>query len=204
MNTIIAGRAPFNELASLLKRLNPEALRKVVSEFPEFAEEVIRGPDAGDADGNRSSALARGAFAVALCEEAVLNATTVAGSVLANAKKLDSARLASVVLGGVFGISTLTSLGFASGSATKISAIATSFIALLNSAVAFFSRKYSAARIKRAAELNRAATALSIMGNELTSAIAGDVPTDEIVKTMARCNKIAMEVNKESDLIIFG
>ncbi|MFC6947258.1 hypothetical protein ACFQI9_21730 [Paraburkholderia dipogonis] len=52
--------------------------------------------------------------------------------------------------------------------------------------------------------MNKAAYALSIMGNQLASAIAADLPTDQIVEIMEQCNKVALDVNKESDLIPFG
>jgi hypothetical protein len=84
---------------------------------------------------------------------------------------------------------------------TKASTIATSIIAVLNSVVSYGSKKYSASKIKQAADLKKAAYALSILGNQLKSAVSADLPTEQIVEVMERCNKVALDVNKDSDLL---
>lgn len=195
------GRAPFNELATLLGKLEPRQLAAAVARYPQFAVEVQRGPDAGDTTEDRAYAIGRARFSLDLCERVVASTQSRITSIRTKIRNTDLAKLGVMIFGGILGAATLTALGLSHEIAIRISAIATSLIAVANPVINQFAKRYSDAYIERIAELNKTNYALTILQNQLAAAVAANVEIAEVVKVMEQCNKVALDLTKRTDVL---
>ena len=96
-------RAPFNDLAYILGALDPSSLESAVQAFPEFSDEVKRGPDAGTTGEDREYALRRAAFTQELSNKIINAIEPHAGLVLARAASINRWKLLVIILGALGG-----------------------------------------------------------------------------------------------------
>ena len=194
-------RAPFNEVATLLEKLDRQSLEDVLSRHPQFADEVHRGPDAGGQSdkANRTYALERAEFTRELCELIQAAVERRSMSVLSIGRWIERGKLVSIVLGGVFGATTLGAIGLDKQGIIRIAAIATAVVSILNSVIEFFAKRYTAKEIQNAAELRKGAFALSILCNQLAAGLRAQLETDEIVHIMEHCNQVAFDLQERAD-----
>lgn len=184
--------------------LDPSSLESAVQVFPEFSDEVKKGPDAGTAGEDRQYALRRAAFTQELSNKTINAIEPHAGLVLARAASLSRWKLLVIILGALGGIATLTSLGIGKEEAARISAVITSIIAVLNGILDHFTKRYSSSEIQKAADLRKAGYGLSILKNQLDSAIVSGRSVEEIVSIMEQCNQVALDLSKRVDLMSTG
>lgn len=192
-------RILFNELATLLGHLNPSALARVVAEFPAFAPEIERGPDAGPAEEDRKHQVDRAKFALALSNQVVVEARKITEKTISRTASLSSSKLAVAIIAGVGGVGTLGAFGLGKEDIGRISGIVTSAIAVLNAALDAMSKRYTSAEAAKAIELGNAALGLSNLRNDLMLLIENERSVDEIASATDKCNELALQLNAKKE-----
>ncbi len=199
MKDIPHGRALVNELTTLLERINPQALVSVTELFPQYADEIQRGPDAGTVENDRNYIEDRAKLASALCSDLVPAIYEAADRIIERAASINSARLAVGIIAGLGGASTLASLGVGKEEVTRIAGIVTSAIAVLNAGLDSLSKRYSASETQKAVDLKKAALQLSQLRRDLDLKVLHRREVGEISESIEKTNQIAFELNQKKD-----
>ena len=194
-------RLLFNELSTLLERISPTAILELKDAYPEYADEIVKGPDAGANEHEISYELARAKFTLVLTEKAVVAIDKLAEKIISRSKSLHTGKLTVAIIGGLGGAVTLGSLGLDKDDVSRISGIVTAVIAILNGVFEQYSKRYSAAEIQKTIDLRKAAYDLAIKKNKLESQIAANLDISEIAKSVEECNGLASELNNKGDFL---
>jgi hypothetical protein len=192
-------RALFNELATLLERLNPNAMSSLIERYPEYADEIIRGPDAGEAETSRTYYEDRALFTSSLCNELVPAIYELADKIISRASSLSSSRLVVALLAGIGGAATLGSIGIGKEEIARIAGIFTSGTAILNAGLDSLAKRYTAAETQKAIDLKKAALQLSQLRHDMELAVRHGRDLVEIDSAVEKCNQIALELNQRKD-----
>ncbi|MFN7780237.1 MAG: hypothetical protein ACK5RK_15485 [Betaproteobacteria bacterium] len=192
-------RILFNELATLLGHLNPSALARLATEFPAFAAEIERGPDAGPAEEDRKHQVDRATFALALSDQVVTEVRKLTERTISRTASLSSSKLAVALIAGLGGVGTLGAFGLGKEDVVRVGGVVTSAIAVLNAALDALSKRYTSAEAAKAIDLSNAALGLSNLRNELTSLIKNGRSIEEIANATDKCNELALQLNARKE-----
>lgn len=192
-------RVLFNELTTLLERLDPSRLALLVQTFPVFEREVKYGPDAGEADIDRRYNEDRAAFTSALCSELVPAINRHADKTVDRAASLSSSRFLVALLAAIGGATMLGAIGIGEEEVARISGIVTSGVAVINAGLDSMSKRYTAAETQKAIELKKAALQLGQLQHDMDLAVKHERDIGEIASAIERCNQIALDLNQRKD-----
>lgn len=197
--TASGSRVLFNELTTLLEKLDASRLALLVQQFPAFEKEVKHGPDAGEADIDRKYHEDRAAFTSALCSELVPAINRLADKTIDRASSLNSSRFLVALLAAIGGATTLGALGIGKEEVARISGIVTSGVAIINAGLDSMNKRYTAAETQKAIDLKKAALQLGQLQHDMDLAVKHGRDVTEIASAIERCNQIAMELNQRKD-----
>jgi len=192
-------RVLVNELTTLLERIQPKAIEMMVEQFPQFSDEIRKGPDAGPAEANRKYHESRAQLAASLCNELVPAIFEVSEKIISRASSLSAASFIVALLAAIGGAATLGALGMGQEDAARLSGIFTSVVAILNSGLDALSKRYTAAETQKAINLKNAALQLNQIRQELELAVRHQRSITEIAASVAKCNEIARDLNQRKD-----
>jgi len=192
-------RVLFNEMTSLLERIEPQRFEFLVKAFPEFENESRLGPDAGEPEIDRKYHEDRAAYASALCSELIPAIYALADKTIARAASLSSSRLIVALLAALGGAATLSSIGIGKEEVARIAGIVTSGIAIINAALESLGKRYTSAETQKAIELKGAALKLSQIRQEMELAIRHNKDVAEIASAVEKCNQVALDLNQRKD-----
>lgn len=184
-------RVLFNELTTLLERLDPERLTLLVKKFPDFEKETRLGPDAGPPDIDRNYHEERAAFTSELCKELVPAIDKLANRTIERASSLSSSRFVVAVLAAIGGATTLAALGVGKEEVARISGIITSGVAIINAGVDSMSKRYTSAETQKAVELKKAALQLAQLRHDMDLSVKHGRDVEDIALAIDKCNQIA-------------
>lgn len=196
------GRAPINELVTLLKTVNPNAVEKLSHQFPQFRNEFDKGPSAGPAENDRKYYADRAKLADALASAAVEGVNEHADRIIQRFLSMQHAKTIIAVVGALGGVSVLTSVGLSNVDALRISGIFTSMIAVLNAGMDVMTKRYSADSAKKALEAKQDALTLTFHQKELALMVASERELADIVDAIEECNESARKLNEKKGQIL--
>ena len=199
MTNVYVPRGLFNELATLLGRLDGGALERLTTQYPEFADEVRRGPDAGDGEADLDYHRSRAKFTSEICRELIESINVRADKLMERAASLNSSKLALALIAGLGGAGTLGAFGVGQEEIVRIGAIVTSIVALLNAVLETFAKRYTAVETQKAIELKNAALSLSQLRSDMDLAAQWGRPAVDIATLVEKCNQIALDLNRRKD-----
>lgn len=201
MTSIDPARSPFNELASLLHRLDPQALTESVNAFPQFELEVARGPDAGSGKPAASWEVVEGRarFSILLAKRVESDLDERWQAMLERRKWLRRVRLAIVIAGAATGAVTLGAFGLEKQQAAQVASVSTAILAIITAGTNFIGNEESTKRFQALVGLRATAHALRILCNELEVALGARADLGDVVRLMENSNKLAAELHKGID-----
>jgi hypothetical protein len=199
MTSNTTGRGIVNELTTLIERINQPAMKSIGEEFPQFTDEIYRGPDAGKAETDSNYYEDRARLASKLCTELVPSIYEIANRVVDRAASLSSTRLFVGIIAGIGGAATLASFGVGKDNITQISGIVTSIVAILNAALDNVAKRYTSTETEKAVMLKKAALELSQLRQELDLKVFHKRSFAEIIETIDKCNHIAFDLNQRKE-----
>lgn len=201
MRLIDPARSPFNELASLLQRLDPQALVASVGAFPQFEQEVARGPNAGSSKAAASWDVVEGRarFSLLLAEKVNADLDARWQAMLKRKQWLRRIRFAIVIAGAATGAATLAAFGLDRPQAAQVASVSTAILAIITAGVNFIGNEESTKRFQALVDLRTTAYALKILRNELDVALAARADVDDFVRLMEKANKMAAELHRGID-----
>lgn len=201
MSLIDPARAPFNELSSLLEALDPKALASAVGTFPQFQQEVARGPNAGSSKASATWEVVepRARFSLLLAGEVSADLDARWQAMLRRRKWLGRLRLVLVIAGAGTGAATLGALGLEKPHAAQLASVSTAVLAIVTAGANFVGNEDSTKRFQTVVELRKTAYALRVLCNELEVALAARVDVNGVVQLMDKTNRLAGELHKGID-----
>ena len=200
MSTIDPARSPFNELASLLEKLSPQALAVSVHAFPQYKQEVDQGPDAGSkAAASWEVVEGRARFSMVLAAKVGAELDARWQSVLKRRRMLRGVRSAIVIGGAATGVATLSALGLDKPQAAQVASVSTAILAIVTAGADFVGSNESARQFQALVDLRTTAHALKVLCNELEISLGARTDVDDVVRLMENANKMAAELHRGID-----
>ena len=192
-------RVLFNELTTLLEYLDPSSLAVLKKKFSAFEQEIVYGPDAGEADADRKYHEDRAAFTSALCLELIPKIDKLADKTIDRAASLSSSRFHVALLAAIGGVATLGAIGIGKEEVARISGIVTSGVAILNAGLDSMSKRYTATETQKAIDLKRASLELAQLRHDMDLSVMHERNVTEIAAAIGKCNQIALDLNQRKD-----
>jgi hypothetical protein len=203
MNDESYGRAPINELVTLLQKVNPGALSTIARDYPQFREEIEKGPSAGAADVDRKYYSDRADIAQALALASIEGIDERADGIIRKFLSLQRFGTVIAIGGALGGISVLTSVGFPETVSLRVSSAVTSLIAVLNAGVDVMTKRYSSSNAKKAVDAKQAALTLRFHMRELALMVASQRDLPQIVDAIEKCNEYARQIlERKNELML--
>ena len=194
-------RAPFNELASLLERVDKGALEQRLAVFPDYQSEVRRGPSAGSERGTVAEVRCRAKFSLVLIEGITAYCDKRTAEMLNVIRYVSRTKLVLLMLGGISGASLLSAMGFARSDVEQWSSISTALLSIANLIAERLGAKFSTNEAKKAADLRAEGLELALLGRKLESAIGDAMVIDHAANVMEECNAKALALSKRVELL---
>jgi len=195
------GRLRFNELVNVLRALNATRLSASVEQFPNFQDEVSRGPDAGSEDENYENLLQRAQFSDELCLGILEAGRPITEKVLLKAASISRSKITVAVLAGLLGASFLAAIGLEKDDVARISGIGTAALAILNTTIDLAAKRYSNNEVQRTVEVRVALTKLQISHSDLRALIRSRAEGKLLIAASEICNDQALALQKSIDLL---
>lgn len=195
------GRLRFNELVNVLKSLDATRLSAIAEQFPDFREEVSRGPDAGREDDDYENVLKRAQFSDELCLGILDAGRPVTENILLQAASVSRSKIKVAVLAGLLGASFLAAIGLGEEDVARISGIGTAALAILNTTIDLAAKRYSSNEVQRTVEVRLALTRLQISHSNLRALIRSRAESNVLIAASELCNDQALALQKSIDLL---
>ncbi len=188
-------RPQVGELATLAKRFDPAAVKRIEDRYPDFGKELAKGLPMGPEEQEWAYYVHKAHVALELANAAQQGIAGNTHIVMKRYALVQKVRTGLAIFTALLGGATLTVLGLGDAARGQLTAIATAISTLCNAALDAFAKTYNAARVRQALDIDHACWVLQSHGRELQLLIDHGRPVAELRDAINQCNTFAFELN---------